>query len=357
MPKRITIEPHLSVEELYCLYRQTSDPIERTRYQIIWLLASGSKTSEVAVVTGYCLEAIRKIARRYNELGSDGLRDRRHQHPGAEPLISDVQQAQLLQVLCEPPGDGGLWNGRKVADWIGELIERPVARQRGWEYLRQLKFRFRTPRRSHQDTDDVEQEQWKKKLASYLQEIQTQYPEATVELWAMDEHRLGLKPVIRDIWVSEWEPPVAKVNWRFKWLWLYGFVHPESGDTYWWILPRVNIQLFNRVLSDFAQYYQVGPQKRIILAIDRAGWHESKKVKVPEGLHLVFLPSHSPELQPAERLWPLTNEGVANRCFETLEHLELVLYQRLKALIPQLDLIRGLTCFHWWPRTNFIPTI
>ena len=141
MPKRIKIEPYLSVEELYCLYRQTSDPIERTRYQIIWLLAKGSKTSEVAVVTGYCLEAIRKIARRYNELGSDGLRDRRHQHPGAEPLISDVQQAQLLQVLCEAPGDGGLWNGRKVADWIGELIERPVARQRGWEYLRQLKFR------------------------------------------------------------------------------------------------------------------------------------------------------------------------------------------------------------------------
>ena len=47
----------------------------------------------------------------------------------------------------------------------------------------------------------------------------------------MDEHRVGLKPVIRRIWVDEWTVPIANVNWRFEWLWLYGFVHPESGHT------------------------------------------------------------------------------------------------------------------------------
>ena len=25
---------------------------------------------------------------------------------------------------------------------------------------------------------------------------------------------------------------MAKVHWRYQWLWLYGFVHPESGETY-----------------------------------------------------------------------------------------------------------------------------
>jgi hypothetical protein len=48
-------------------------------------------------------------------------------------------------------------------------------------------------------------------------------------------------------------------------------VHPESGETYWWILPKVNINLFNRVLADFAQHFGVGKNKRIILALDRAG--------------------------------------------------------------------------------------
>ena len=44
-------------------------------------------------------------------------------------------------------------------------------------------------------------------------------------------------------------------------------VHPESGETYWWILPKVNIKLFNRVLADFAQHFGVGKYNRIVLAI------------------------------------------------------------------------------------------
>ncbi len=71
----------------------------------------------------------------------------------------------------------------------------------------------------------------------------------------MDEHRVGLKPVIRRIWVDELAVPIANVNWRFQWLWLYAFVHPKSGQTYWWILPYVNIELFNRVLENFARHF------------------------------------------------------------------------------------------------------
>ena len=81
--------------------------------------------------------------------------------------------------------------------------------------------------------------------------------------------------------MPEGEQPLKNVNWRFQWLWLYGFVRPQSGETYWWILPKVNIKLFNRVLADFAQHFGVGKHKRIVLAMDRAGWHTSEQVKVP----------------------------------------------------------------------------
>ncbi len=53
MPKRITIEPHLSLDELETCYRGAKDPFERSHYQIIWLLATGRPTEEVAAVTGY----------------------------------------------------------------------------------------------------------------------------------------------------------------------------------------------------------------------------------------------------------------------------------------------------------------
>jgi transposase len=131
------------------------------------------------------------------------------------------------------------------------------------------------------------------------------------------------------------------------WLWLYGFVHPQSGETYWWIVPFVNRSIFNQVLADFAQHFKLGKNKQVVLALDRAGWHTTGKLEVAKGIHLIEMPSHSPELQPAERLWSLTNESLANRTFENLDELEEVLFHRCKQLLQQQDLIRGLTNFHW----------
>jgi len=53
MPRRIRIEPHLSIEQLAIRYRESKDVVERSHYQIIWLLAQGQSSAEVAQVTGY----------------------------------------------------------------------------------------------------------------------------------------------------------------------------------------------------------------------------------------------------------------------------------------------------------------
>src|SRR4028118_1561812 len=135
MPRRITITPHLPVEELEHRYRQAKDPVERSHYQIIWLVAQGKYTSEVAAVTGYSGDWIYELVRSYNRLGPEALGDWRHQNPGATGLLDDVQQANLLQTLRGPAPDGGLWNGRKVADYLSELIGHAIGRQQGWEYL------------------------------------------------------------------------------------------------------------------------------------------------------------------------------------------------------------------------------
>jgi transposase len=151
------------------------------------------------------------------------------------------------------------------------------------------------------------------------------------------------------VWVPLGEQPIASVNWKYQWLWLVGFVQPTTGDTYWWIVPCLNSQVFSRLLEDFAQHFGVGNQKRVILAVDQASFHTSGQVRVvPEGIHLLFLPSKSPELQPAQRLWPLTNEAIANRSFATLDELEALTAHRCRVLLQRSDFIKGLTNFYWW---------
>ena len=170
-------------------------------------------------------------------------------------------------------------------------------------------------------------------------------------MWAEDEARLGLKPVVRRVWAPVGERPVARFKRGYKWTYLYGFVRPESGKVFWLILPTVNTELFSLALGEFAKEVGAGEEKRILLVVDKAGWHTGKEVEVPEGIHLEFLPKGSPELMPAERLWPLTNEALANGLFEEIEEIERTLLERCVELLDQAELIKALTNYHWWPQT------
>jgi transposase len=98
-----------------------------------------------------------------------------------------------------------------------------------------------------------------------------------------------------------------------------------------------------------AQAVGASKQKQSVLVLDRAGWHKSLALTVPEGLHLLFLPPYSPELQQAEHLWPLSNEPVVNRQFRDLDELEEVQAERCVFVQDSPDLIRSHTSFHWWP--------
>lgn len=132
-------------------------------------------------------------------------------------------------------------------------------------------------------------------------------------------------------------------------MYVYGFVHPKTGRVEFFLMPGVNSEQFSLTLEHLAEQLGVGPDKRVVLVLDQAGWHTSAKVRVPEGLHLIFQPSNSPELQPSERLWPLINETLANKLITTLDQLEELLFKRCKALTERPELIRRHTHFHWWP--------
>ncbi|MBV8829997.1 MAG: helix-turn-helix domain-containing protein [Acidobacteriaceae bacterium] len=166
MPKRLELSPHASTEELERRYRKAKDPVERSHHQIVWLLSQSRTTEEVCEVTGYSPGWVRRIARRYNERGVEGLGDRRHANPGAREraLLDEEGQAQLREALLGSPPGGGMWSGPKVARWIARRngLEK-VHVQRGFEYLRKVRMSPQVPRPSNaQRADDSEREAFKK---------------------------------------------------------------------------------------------------------------------------------------------------------------------------------------------------
>jgi transposase len=164
--KRLRLNNHLAVDELEQRYRQASDPVARSHWQILWLLGQGRLTAEIAAVTGYSREWIRTIVGRYNAEGPNGVGDRRHHNPGQAPLLSPALRAELEVALEQRAPDGGLWTGPKVARWMSDKLGREVHAPRGWELLQQLNYRSYVPRPRHAKADAEEQETFKKSRSS-----------------------------------------------------------------------------------------------------------------------------------------------------------------------------------------------
>ena len=166
----------------------------------------------------------------------------------------------------------------------------------------------------------------------------------------MDEARFGLIPTYRRMWAKIGQRPIASSRRVYLWGYDFAFVHPATGRCHHWFCSTVDIDMMAAVLAAFAAEAGAGPERQIVLVLDGAGWHRSDKLTVPPHIHLVHLPAYSPELQPAEKLFPLINEALANREFRDMKDLEATWARRVLALDEQLELVRGSLCFHWWPK-------
>jgi transposase len=171
----------------------------------------------------------------------------------------------------------------------------------------------------------------------------------SVETWAQDEARLGLQPVMRRVWAPRGERPMAWINPRYEWLWVYGFVHPPTGATYWLTMPQVNLAAMEAALAAYAHEVGIDAAHRVVLVVDRAGWHTSKRLVLPDGLTLWYLPAYTPQLNPAERLWPLMREAVANWPVSAYDELEQVVGARCVTLHDDSLQVCRATNYHWWP--------
>ena len=150
-----------------------------------------------------------------------------------------------------PPGDGGLWTGPNA--WISETLQRRVSDVSGWKFsnVSDLVRNIRQPQHPRRS---------KKKLKERV---------ATLEISTQRNHFLGLLPFSACLG----EARSAPVCPAYKWLYGFGFVGPQTGETYWLLMPSVSVEIMNLALAEFARDVNPDGKKQIILLSDYAGFH------------------------------------------------------------------------------------
>ena len=219
--------------------------------------------------------------------------NRRHTLSYRPPcVLSPPLQEELRVELAAAAARHEPWPGTDVAAWMSERLGRPIAYRLGWSYLVRLKHTRQVPR------PILNSKRLLKNRRPLLRQVATAFPHAQVELWATDEHRIGLKSLLRRVWAPRGQRREVRVRQRFAWRHLVGFVHPASGRTRFQLATSVSLALFAVELAAFAEAVGAGPDKQIVLVLDRAGWHTSPRLQVPEHVHLLFLPPIHPNSSP-----------------------------------------------------------
>lgn len=159
MPRRITLKPHLTTEELYRRYRACRHPQEKSRWRALYLISGGELANHAARRVGRSSGWVSDLARRYNERGAVAVPDTRGDvAPGRRPRL-DAEAAQDLDAaLRATPADGGLWTAPKVAAWIAERTGTAVDASTAWRAMRRLGFTLQVPRPRHHGAATAEEQ-------------------------------------------------------------------------------------------------------------------------------------------------------------------------------------------------------
>jgi transposase len=171
-------------------------------------------------------------------------------------------------------------------------------------------------------------------------------PGKRVRVFFMDEARFGQKGSLTKMWAEKGSRPTVIKQTRYENAYMYGAVDPMTGDSSALVAPRVNIETMNvflRVLSS-----EVNADDHVVLVLDQAGWHVSKRLEIPANITLLHLPPYSPELNCIERLWLyIKSHFLSNRVFSDYDHLLAAGTNAYRAIEPQRELLKSICKTEW----------
>ena len=183
-----------------------------------------------------------------------------------------------------------------------------------------------------------------------IRETADRHPEAArVELWFMDEARIGQKGRLTHVWHQKGVRPRGVRQQGFSSAQLFGAVCPERGEGVALVLPEVSTAAMSLFLAELGRSVPVGTHAALVL--DGAGWHVSDDLTVPANLTLVPLPPYSPELNPVERVWEhLRDRWLSHRMlaggYAAVVDAACAAWN---ALLTEPGRLRSLTNFPWLP--------
>lgn len=306
-------------------YRRTQDTRVKERCQAVLLAHGGQHTyEEIAQVVGRSRSTIQIWIQSFCSEGLASLETSQGRGGGKPTKMRDEAiQADLASGLKE-----GRWmTGPEVRQWLLETYGMKRSMTSIYYWLGKLGGALKVPRPVHTKKDAAAADDFKAHLYAKLQKLDLPV-DRRVRVWVQDEARYGLHSIRRRCWGLRGVRVVKPAQQKYEWGYVYGALDVVHGGGQFCFLPSVSLELTCVFLDQVAAS---DPDAEHVVIWDQAGFHHGPgDPRLPERVHLLPLPSYSPELNPIEKLWDSVKDHIANRVFPTLEDIEEVITTALR---------------------------
>ncbi len=146
--------------------------------------------------------------------------------------------------------------------------------------------------------------------------------------------RVGQKNSLVRQWARRGSRPRQPKDQRYKSAYLFGAICPARATGAALALPVANTDAMQAHLWEISRSVAAGAHA--VLLLDRAGWHTTPELVVPDNISLIFLPSRSPELNPVENLWQYLRQNyLSTKVFTNYEAIVDAACEACNALIQE----------------------
>jgi len=162
MPKKLTLENHLTGRQLRRKYLSCQHSQEKKRWHGLTLMAEGRVAAQVAKDIGMSANWISETVHRYNADGVAGVKNR-SKNEGSKTLTVE-QVSELEKQIESGRADGGrLWSSSEVKRWVADKTGKQIHKTTAWRMFSKLDFTRQVPRPAHQKrASEQEQAEFKK---------------------------------------------------------------------------------------------------------------------------------------------------------------------------------------------------
>lgn len=295
---RMPVKRHLSTEQLEGLIRREKDKRVLERLIFVRSLYDDETVAKAAAKLGRSKTAGYDWLKRWNEGGPERIKPTFN--GGRPPKLSNEKRAKLKEELKERND----WTTKEISSLIEKEFGVSFSLRHMRRFLRSLKMRFAKPYpRDYRRPPDAEI-----KLQSSLGDALGKLDDLEAEKTEKDNVLVGFfdecSPQTSANSVRRWalsKPTVVKNTSKFK-ADTFGFYVPGAES----VVEFKDDSKKASVCSFLEDVRKHNPTAKILMILDNFPSHKAQmtRMKAQElGIVLVFLPPHSPDLNPIEQIW------------------------------------------------------